>query len=130
MAKSISSAVGLGEPNLPNDVSVIQYLLNCVPAAHGGPQKELLVDGRAGTPTIEALRRFQWTTAKTVGARIAPRSSLLGSLQRHDPYPYLLLPVSPVAVKYTMFLPNGTPLRATAGVKFSEAHVGSLKKTA
>ena len=130
MAKSIRCAVGFGEPNLPDDVRVIQYLLNCVPPASGGPHKELLVDGHSGAATIEAIRRFQWAIAKTPGARIAPHSSLLGTLKKFDPYPHLLLPLMETGTKYTMFSPNGTPLRATANVKLSQAHTGSFKKTA
>ena len=130
MAKSISSAVGFGEPNLPNDVRVIQYLLNCVPTAHGGPQKELLVDGRVGTSTVEAIRRFQWTNVKIAGARIAPRSPLLDRLQTYDPFPYGAPPGWGLGAKYTMFLPDGTPVRAMVGFKVAKTHVGSLKKTA
>jgi hypothetical protein len=132
MAKSISRAVGLGEPNLPDDVRVIQYLLNCVPVAHGGPQKELVVNGQAESATIEAIRRFQWTRAKIAGARIAPHDPLLESLHDYDPFPSVESAVWLLGSKYTMFSRDGIPVRATAGVKQSAKHPGSgsLKKTA
>jgi hypothetical protein len=131
VAKSIDRAVGLGEPNLPDDVRVIQYLLNCVPAADGGPQKELVVNGRADTATLEAIRRFQWTSVKIAGARIAPRSPLLLDLHRYDPFPFEHV-LWQLGSRYRMFLPDGTPVRATAGDKDYGKQLGSasLKKTA
>ena len=57
--KNITASVGQGGANIPADVATIQYLLNCVPVAHGGPAQELEIDGFAGVLTIQSINHFQ-----------------------------------------------------------------------
>jgi hypothetical protein len=57
--RAISESVGAGGVNLPEDVRVIQDLLNRVPAEAGGPVPELVVDGIAGDRTNQAIFDFQ-----------------------------------------------------------------------
>jgi hypothetical protein len=59
MSCSISASVGKGGVNIPQDVSVVQKLLNDVPAQSGGPITPLKVDGLAWSKTIAAISRFQ-----------------------------------------------------------------------
>ena len=89
MTKSIWKAVGIGGPNLQADICVVQYLLNCVPAAKGGPLKELAVDGHMDVVVIEAIRRFQRITGAKMSGRLDPRG--IADLQGHDPFPHLEL---------------------------------------
>jgi len=58
MAKKISSSVGKGGKNKPEDVVIIQELLN-VNANKIGLHRPLRVDGIAGKNTIAAIEAFQ-----------------------------------------------------------------------
>ncbi len=57
--RPISASVGVGGANRPNDVRIIQEMLNRARPAWGGPMPLLVVDGDCGAKTKEALRRFQ-----------------------------------------------------------------------
>jgi peptidoglycan hydrolase-like protein with peptidoglycan-binding domain len=87
MAKEIQRSVGYGGANVMAQVMVVQYLLNCVPAARGGPTEELAVDGLIGPKTIAAIRRFQTTSFGRADGRVDPKGRTLQALQGYDPYP-------------------------------------------
>lgn len=88
MPKSITSAVGRGGRNFPPaDVMTVQYLLNCVPAARGGPAPELTVDGAVGPKTIAAIEKFQRSLGGFADGRVDPGGATLLALQAKDPYP-------------------------------------------
>jgi hypothetical protein len=55
----LSASVGAGGVNRPADVSAVQFRLNCVSAADGGPTQPLDVDGACGSLTKAAVLRFQ-----------------------------------------------------------------------
>jgi hypothetical protein len=55
----VKSSVGFGGFNRPDDVTLVQRLLNAVPSSKGGPIPLLDVDGQCGPITCSALRRFQ-----------------------------------------------------------------------
>ncbi len=61
MTKSISASVGKNGTNKPNDVKIIQELLNRVSRIHGGPLSPLKVDGLCGGITLKAIDIFQKT---------------------------------------------------------------------
>jgi hypothetical protein len=89
MAKTITSGVGRGGRNFPAvDVMTVQYLLNCVPAAQGGPSPELAVDGAAGPKTIAAIEKFQRALGAFCDGRVDPGGNTLRALQGRDPYPH------------------------------------------
>ena len=89
MAKSITSGVGRGGRNFPPvDVMTVQYLLNCVPVAQGGPSPELVVDGAAGPKTIAAIEKFQRSLGAFCDGRVDPGGNTLRALQGRDPYPH------------------------------------------
>jgi peptidoglycan hydrolase-like protein with peptidoglycan-binding domain len=93
MPKTISSAVGRGGRNFPaSDVMTVQYLLNCVPAARGGPVPELAVDGAVGPKTIAAIEKFQRSLGGFADGRVDPGGATLRALQVGDPYPGQSLP--------------------------------------
>lgn len=54
-----SGSVGQGGDNRPDDVRLIQNLLNVVPASEGGPATKLAVDGLVGPKTVAAISRYQ-----------------------------------------------------------------------
>jgi peptidoglycan hydrolase-like protein with peptidoglycan-binding domain len=87
MPKNIKSSVGFGGTNDPSSVMTVQYLLNCVPAAHGGASPELVVDGIIGPKTIGAIRGFQNTWFGHADGRVDPGGKTLHTLQPHDPLP-------------------------------------------
>ncbi len=87
MAKEIQHSVGYGGSNVMTNVMVVQYLLNCVPTARGGPTAELAVDGIIGPKTIAAIRRFQTTNFGRADGRVDPRGRTLQALQGYDPRP-------------------------------------------
>jgi peptidoglycan hydrolase-like protein with peptidoglycan-binding domain len=57
--KNINNTVGEKGANAPDDVFMVQMLLNQVPAQEGGPNPQLNVDGLVGPKTIAAIRKFQ-----------------------------------------------------------------------
>lgn len=59
MAYTISNPVGAGGANRKNDVSTVQFLLNCVPPGQGGANPELVKDGICGPKTTAAIQCFQ-----------------------------------------------------------------------
>ena len=82
MPKNIGGTVGRGGRNFPAlDVMTVQYLLNCVPAAAGGPMQELAVDGAAGPKTIEAIEKFQRGNGCVCDGRVDPGGATLRNLQ-------------------------------------------------
>lgn len=88
MPKTITGSVGRGGRNYPHsDVMTVQYLLNCVPAAQGGPAKELVVDGAAGPRTIAAIEGFQRRLGGFADGRVDPGGATLRALQARDPHP-------------------------------------------
>jgi hypothetical protein len=96
--KNIRSAVGQGGANIPADVATIQYLLNCVPVAHGGPVKELEIDGFAGVLTIQAVNRFQMIQFGWSDGLVEPAQSggtTFGELKKYDPLPFSAPVIAP-----------------------------------
>ena len=87
MLKRISGPVGKGGKNRPEDVIVVQYLLNCVPAKQGGPKKELILDGLCGPLTNEAIVGFQRKAMDTCDGKVSPGGPTFSSLLGYDPYP-------------------------------------------
>jgi hypothetical protein len=87
MAKNISGSVGKGGNNIPVDVLVVQYLLNCVPSNEGGPYEELVLDGLCGQLTIGAIQCFQMTALGFADGRVDPGGQTIASLLGYDPYP-------------------------------------------
>jgi hypothetical protein len=86
--KNIIAKVGQATVNIPSDVATVQYLLNCVPASHGGPIKELVIDGFVGVLTIEAINRFQQAHFGTSNGGVEPDGQTLKELKKYDPLPY------------------------------------------
>lgn len=87
MPRMIKGSVGQGGMNQKNDAATIQYLLNCVPTAQGGPQKELVVDGLVGPLTIGAISRFQKTRLGFSDGRVDPGGKSFQALTPYDPNP-------------------------------------------
>lgn len=87
MLKRISGPVGKGGKNRPEDVMIVQYLLNCVPAKEGGPKKELILDGLCGPLTNEAIVGFQRKAMNTCDGKVSPGGPTFASLLGYDPYP-------------------------------------------
>lgn len=56
---SITGSVGQGGTNRYEDVRVVQGALNRFPDAAGGPNPKLDTDGRVGSRTIGAIKKFQ-----------------------------------------------------------------------
>jgi len=87
---TIQQPVGEGArtPNSPGDVTAIQELLNRIQAAWGGPSPRLEVNGRCESPTIVAIKKFQWRQiVPPSGARHAADGRIepnRGTLRRLD----------------------------------------------
>jgi peptidoglycan hydrolase-like protein with peptidoglycan-binding domain len=80
---TIGSSVGANAPagNDPQDVAVVQALLNAVPTAQGGPSPRLVVDGLIGSKTIGAITGYQQAQALgTASGRVDPGDATLASL--------------------------------------------------
>lgn len=87
MAKTISGSVGKGGRNRFEDVVVVQYLLNCVPAKKGGPEKELALDGICGPLTTGAIGRYQSVNMGFADGRVDVGGKTFAALSGFDPYP-------------------------------------------
>lgn len=96
MPKTIESSVGHNGQNVKSSVMTVQYLLNCVPAAQGGPEPELAVDGIVGPRTIAAIKRFQARKVGFADGRVDPGGKTLAALGAFDPYPNQ--PMSPTSI--------------------------------
>lgn len=71
----LSAAVGAGGGNQPNDVGLVQILLNVM---RGVQRKSLLqVDGIAGPRTIEAIKEFQSQFGRRADGRVDPSGPTL-----------------------------------------------------
>ncbi len=92
MPKQLSGPVGIGGRNAPNDVAVVQYLLDCVPASRGGPAPELVIDGMCGPKTSVAIRNFQRANGCPQDGRVDPSGPTFRTLASYDPYPNQSLP--------------------------------------
>lgn len=78
----ISASVGRGGVNKPDDVIVIQILLNRIPATDGGPDPQLDADGLIGPKTLAAIDGFQQHHQLGSDGRIDPGGKMLAALQR------------------------------------------------
>jgi hypothetical protein len=87
MAQNITASVGrAGGANFPNDVKVVQQLLNNVPENAGGPHVKLQVDGVCGPMTKDAIQKFQVRQFGWGGAdgRVDPNGRTLAKLNEFD----------------------------------------------
>jgi peptidoglycan hydrolase-like protein with peptidoglycan-binding domain len=78
---SIRASVGAGGANRPDDVSVIQSALNDIPAAKGGADPQLKVDGISGPLTRAAILRFQRGHARIIDGRVDPVGGTITALE-------------------------------------------------
>ncbi|GEM_PF-4764983 len=86
--KTVTATVGDSGANIPADVATIQYLLNCVPVSHGGPIKELAIDGFVGVLTTEAINRFQKAHFGLSNSRVESGGDTFDELKKYDPSPF------------------------------------------
>lgn len=114
MAKSITASVGrMGGVNFPNDVKVVQALLNNVPQASGGPPVKLQADGSCGPKTMDAIQKFQMRHFGFAGAdgRVDPNGRTLAKLNEFDsggPFlPPMPSPFPPLTTESVMLCPHG-----------------------
>lgn len=86
MVKQISASVGLNGTNVPQDVKIVQELLNKVPAAKGGAVPALKVDGLAWAKTTSAIKKFQQQCLnfKWPDGRIDPHGKTFQALSAFD----------------------------------------------
>jgi hypothetical protein len=86
MVKQISASVGLNGTNVPQDVKIVQELLNKVPPAKGGAVPALKVDGLAWTKTTNAIKKFQQQCLnfKWPDGRIDPHGKTFQALSAFD----------------------------------------------
>lgn len=68
--------------NKPDDVIVVQILLNRIAPANGGPDPKLDADGKIGPKTQEAIDNFQSHHKLGSDGRIDPGGKMLAALQR------------------------------------------------
>ncbi len=63
---NMQGSVGQGGKNITTDVTIVQSMLNSLPAPQGGPGTRLAVDGRIGPKTIAAITSVQRATKRRV----------------------------------------------------------------
>ena len=80
---SMEGSVGQFGKNLPQDVRLVQSMLNNVPGNDGGPSPALAVDGLIGPKSIAAITRFQQVSRRpVVDGRIDPLGSTITAMGR------------------------------------------------
>jgi hypothetical protein len=86
MLKNILASVGVNGTNRPEDVKIVQALLNKVPSIKGGPFPALRVDGLAWTKTTNAIKKFQQQCLnfKWPDGRIDPAGKTFRALSAFD----------------------------------------------
>lgn len=124
--KTIKAAVGEQCLNIPADVATVQYLLNCVPVSHGGPTRELVIDGFAGVLTHEAVRQFQKVHFGVSDSRIESDGNTFSELKKYDPLPFSAPVITP-NFKKNEIAHEGIK-RTVAHIKRTMAHEG-IKRT-
>lgn len=105
MKNTIAFSVGEGGKNRPQDVGIVQTLLNSAGEFRGVPEGRLEVDGIVGPLTLAAIRAFQKYYCKIVDGRVDPNQETIKKLnQMAAPLPRLNDGVS-------YLLPKGGPTR-------------------
>jgi peptidoglycan hydrolase-like protein with peptidoglycan-binding domain len=128
MGKSIAAPVGVGGANFYPDVMTVQYLLNCVLPADGGPVLELVIDGVAGPLTCQAIRGFQQAQFGWADGRVDPEAAggvtirQLNLFDCHpDSQPFTFSSV-PAPARPTLFVKKHSGLRVKkhSGLRFKK----------
>ena len=66
------ASVGVNSVNRPQDVGIVQHLLNLSSSKRGVPKQPLIVDGIVGPKTLAAIREFQTKFCKLVDGKLFP----------------------------------------------------------
>ena len=82
MPETIMSSVGVDGVNRPQDVGIVQHLLNLSGAKRDIPKQPLEVDGIVGPKTLAAIREFQKKFCKVVDGKISPGGETLRALNQ------------------------------------------------
>jgi hypothetical protein len=85
MTLTITAPVGAKGKNRAWDVQVVQYLLNQVPPAAGGPDPSLDIDGLIGPKTQGAISSFQRSQFGWADGLIEPGKVTIQALNNFDP---------------------------------------------
>ena len=118
--KTITATVGEGGANIATDVAMVQYLLNCVPVSHGGPMRELKIDGFAGVVTTEAINHFQKVHFGQSNSRLESGGNAFSELIKYDPLPYSAPVILP------NFKPSNSQSKRNCGEKSSADEIGAI----
>jgi hypothetical protein len=76
----INNSVGTEGVNAPDDVMLVQSLLNLAPPESGGPNQPLDVDGEVGPATIAAISQFQQVQFAFADGLVEPDSETMARL--------------------------------------------------
>ena len=85
-SQELNSPVGQQQANNPNDVLVVQKLLNQVPRASGGPTQQLQEDGKFGQQTESAIKRFQKIQLGFHDGIVEPKKRTMSRLLEFDDF--------------------------------------------
>ena len=83
MTNRIRASVGQGGVNDPQDVGIVQHLLNVVGQRTG--ERLLDVDGLVGPLTNAAIRKFQSKHCRVADGRVDPGQETIAALNRLAP---------------------------------------------
>jgi hypothetical protein len=81
---TISAPVGLGGRNTPDDVRIVQRLLNLAPRGDGGTAGTLATSGISNPETIAAIKAFQLRWFGFSDSLVEPGRKTLGKLNEWD----------------------------------------------
>ena len=127
MSKNITASVGpmFGGRNIPQDVNVVQGLLNKVPVGFGGPLNPLVIDGICGARTTAAIKTFQQRHFGPSGAdgRVDPGKRTIKKLNEFCSPAVIPSPFPPLTPSNIMLCPHG------ALIQVLTTDVVSLKAT-
>jgi peptidoglycan hydrolase-like protein with peptidoglycan-binding domain len=80
MQNPIMNSVGRGGTNDPQDVGIVQKLLNYVGQWQGIPEEPLKVDGIVGPKTLAAILAFQKRFCKVADGRVDANKQTIRTL--------------------------------------------------
>jgi peptidoglycan hydrolase-like protein with peptidoglycan-binding domain len=84
-ASSIKKSVGEGADNQPQDVLLVQYLLNLTSERQGVPKKPVPADGKMTKETIAAIKEYQTKFKLEVDGLLEPGGETITSLNKTTP---------------------------------------------
>ena len=125
---SIGKAVGLGAPNQPDDVRMIQQALNRFPDSMGGPKPKLSPDGKVGKFTIGAIEKFQRRQLGFTDRKIDPGKRTINRINELETTVWVTVPERTMKKVYEIIVPEARACAVAADAALLSARLAFLSR--